>query len=117
MHLRRERVVFFLAEIAADDAKGCYPGQEVVARVSTYGGLQRKITGLLFEKSMLPSRGNKIVAAGKEIGQISSACLSPTLDKGIAIGIVQKGYFEKPCEVVIKADAGDIRATTTQLPF
>ena len=116
-----------LEEIAASETKGCYPGQEVVARTKTYGGLNRKVTGLIFEKGLLPAGGDKIysreaapaggTASEKEIGRVTSACISPRLNKGIAIGIVAKGFFEKPSEVEIKISNGEIIASTTTLPF
>ena len=106
-----------LEKIAANETKGCYPGQEVVARIKTYGGLHRKITGLIFPKGPIPSKGDKIFGEEKEIGYVTSACLSPTLDKGIAIGMIAKGFFEKPTTVKIKAGGSILDAVTTPLPF
>ncbi len=116
-----------LEDIAASETKGCYPGQEVVARIKTYGGLQKKMTGVAFEKGNLPSGGDKIysrqatpsggAASETEIGRITSACISPLLEKGIAIGIINKGFFEKPTEVKIKTSQNEILAWTTPLPF
>jgi aminomethyltransferase len=106
-----------LVEVTASETKGCYPGQEVVARTMTYGGLNRKITGLIFEKEFLPQEGDRIYGDEKEIGCITSACISPRLGKGIAIGMVAKGFFETPREVKIKAREGMIPALTSALPF
>lgn len=107
--------------IAASETKGCYPGQEVVARIKTYGGLNRKIAGLTFAKGALPGAGEKIYSGdGKEIGYVTSACVSPTLDQGIAIGILAKGFFPLGTEskrVKIKSAGGEIGAATTALPF
>jgi len=106
-----------LDEVTASETKGCYPGQEVVARTKTYGGLQRKVTGLIFEKGALPAGGDKLYVEGNEIGTVTSACNSPSLEKGVAIGQVSKGYFEKPTEVKIKTSQNEITAWTTPLPF
>ena len=112
-----------LDAIAADENKGCYPGQEVVARTKTYGGLQRKMTGLEFEEGPLPASGDKIYAEetggkrGLEIGWVTSACFSPSLAKGIGLGYVRKGFFEKPARVLIQSKQGPAGARTTSLPF
>ena len=106
-----------LDAVAASETKGCYPGQEVVARIKTYGGLNRKIAGVTFPKTALPKAGDKIYSEGKEVGQITSACMSPTLDQGIAIGVLTKGFFGESKKVKIKSQGREIEADTTALPF
>lgn len=122
-----------LDKIAASETKGCYPGQEVVARTKTYGGLQRKITGLILETKtqtgdrhevplvpvpcLLPQRGAKIYSGEEEIGWITSACESIALKKGIALGYLKKGFFEEGREVGIQTSIRKIKARTRSLPF
>ncbi|MBI3316648.1 MAG: aminomethyl transferase family protein [Candidatus Omnitrophica bacterium] len=106
-----------LEGLAASETKGCYPGQEVVARVKTYGGLQRKMTGFVFERGPLPGSGNKVLKNGLEAGWITSACFSPTLGKGIALGYVTKEAFGMSEEVMIKTADSEISARTRELPF
>lgn len=107
-----------LDEIAASDSKGCYPGQEVVARTKTYKGLQRKINGLISSGEEIPRTGDKIWSAEREIGWITSACFSPTLKKTLAFGYLAKGFFDQPTEVEIKKAAdGSLKAATLPLPF
>ena len=109
-----------LDDTYASETKGCYPGQEVVARTKTYKGLQRKMTGLFLPPSGtrndLPQNGDKIYSGEKEIGWITSACVSPKFG-GIALGYAAKGFFEKPCEVEIKTASGLLKAKTCPLPF
>jgi len=58
-----------LEDAAASETKGCYPGQEVVARTKTYGQAPRKLKGLVFEKSaVLPRPGDRILKDGNEAG-------------------------------------------------
>lgn len=106
-----------LEYLAASETKGCYPGQEVVARMKTYGGHQKKMAGLIFGKGNLPSRGDKIYRGDKETGWITSAGFSPALQNGIALAYLQKGFFEPGLEVEIRANSGKISAKTTALPF
>jgi len=106
-----------LEKMAASETKGCYPGQEVVARTETYGGPNRKLTGLVFEKGPLPTKGDKIYSGDEEIGEIRSACLSPKLEKGIAIGLLKKGFFDPEVEITIKGTERFIQAKIATLPF
>ena len=106
-----------LDAVAASETKGCYPGQEVVARIKTYGGLNRKLTGLVFDKVVLPKMGDKILKKDQEIGWVTSACHSPTLGKGIALAYLHKGNFEAGHEVLIHSPHQSLSAKTTSLPF
>lgn len=106
-----------LEAVAASETKGCYPGQEVVARIKTYGGLQRKLCGLVFDKSALPRTGDKVSEGKEEIGFVTSACHSPTLGKGIALVYLQKGHFDKEEGVSIKCSPEPIEAKVSRLPF
>ena len=104
-----------LEAIAASETKGCYPGQEVVARIKSYGGLNRKLCGLVFDKEGLPKTGDKILKGKLESGFITSACHSPTLGKGIALAYLQKGSFEPGTQVSIQSSS--LPAHVTPLPF
>jgi len=106
-----------LDSIAASETKGCYPGQEVVARIKTYGGLNKKLSGLVFDKSNLPRTGDKVYKDKEEIGFVTSACHSPTLTQGIALAYLKKGHFEAPSEVSIKVSPQPVPAKITNLPF
>lgn len=106
-----------LESIAASETKGCYPGQEVVARIKTYGGLNRKLGGVLFDKVSLPRTGDKILKDREEIGMITSACHSPTLGKGIALVYLKKGYFDPGRDVSIQSSSQPIPAKVSPLPF
>src|SRR5262249_14492670 len=53
--------------------KGCYPGQEVVARMDTYGSVRRKMVGFLLRDATIPPRGAKLFSGDREVGWISSA--------------------------------------------
>ncbi len=103
--------------LAASETKGCYPGQEVVARTKAYGGLNRKLSGLIFDKNALPRTKDKVLKGKEEIGWVTSACHSPTLGKGIALVYLKKGYFDAGQEVSIQSSVPPIRAKVLALPF
>ena len=106
-----------LEGIAASETKGCYPGQEVVARIKTYGGLLRKLSGLVFDKGALPKTGEKVFKDREEIGFITSACHSPTLGKGLALAYLKKGYFNQEIQALINSTSQAIPAKVISLPF
>jgi len=71
--------------------KGCYIGQEVIARIRTYGQVAKALRSLRFEAGAgVPNRGEKILHEGKEVGWITSAVFSPRNERAIALGYVRK---------------------------
>jgi folate-binding protein YgfZ len=79
------------AAVAFD--KGCYTGQEIVARVESRGQVKRRLTGLLLESGVPPSPGAAIDAAGERVGEVTSACVSPARG-AIALGFVRLPHAE-----------------------
>src|SRR5262249_18988756 len=57
--------------------KGCYTGQETVARVHFRGHVNRTLRGLRFAGALAPVKASLFDSAGKSVGEISSAVASP----------------------------------------
>jgi folate-binding protein YgfZ len=74
------------AAIAFD--KGCYTGQEIVARVESRAQIRRILVGLRLEGEPAPARGAPIHAADERVGEVTSSALSPACGT-IAIGLVR----------------------------
>jgi folate-binding protein YgfZ len=55
---------------AISDDKGCYTGQEVIARLQTYRKVQRQLMGV--ELSDAANPGDKLTADGKNVGELTS---------------------------------------------
>ena len=97
--------------------KGCYIGQEVVARVKYRGHVNRALSGLVLEGDRVPASGARVVAEGKDIGRITSAVWSPALGHPIALGYVRREHFEPGSSVEVD-DGGQARhARVAALPF
>jgi folate-binding protein YgfZ len=95
--------------------KGCYLGQEVVARVHFRGHVNRRLSGLRFG-SVRPASGTLLHEdSGKEVGLVTSAVESPEY------GLIGLGYVrrEVAAEVALRLaeGGGDGRATVVELPF
>ena len=74
--------------------KGCYIGQEVIARLDAYDKVQRRLRGLRALDGGPLSAGSRLFAGGgKEAGRVTSAVVSPDFGP-IALGYVRRAYAE-----------------------
>jgi folate-binding protein YgfZ len=101
---------------AVSYSKGCYIGQEVIARIRTYGQVAKALRGLRLSGG-LPARGDKLVKDSKEVGYITSALHSPKFDAPIALGYVRKECNQIGTALTVRSAAGEIAATIVTLPF
>ena len=109
-----------VSETNLDDAvsftKGCYIGQEIIARIKYRGHVAKKLTGLTLEDRNVPVAGAVIRSSDeKDIGRVTSATLSPKLERAIALGYVRYEYLTAGTQVVIGEEA--LKANVTELPF
>ncbi len=98
-------------------AKGCYPGQEVVARMDTYGSVRRRLVGLVLDEAMPPPSGAKLFSGGREVGWISSAARSPSLGKVIALGFPLRDFTAPGTALSVEVNGERKPATVHALPF
>ncbi len=99
-------------------SKGCYIGQEVIARIRTYGQVAKSLRGLrLADLKQLPLKGDKLFKNDKEVGYITSAAHSPMLNANIALGYVRKEVNKTDEELIVRTSAGDSTAKIVELPF
>jgi folate-binding protein YgfZ len=98
-------------------SKGCYPGQEVVARMDTYGSVRRRLVGLVLEGAVVPPPGAKLFSGEREVGWVSSAARSPTLGKVIAFGFPLRDFTPPGTALTVEIDGQREAATVHALPF
>ena len=98
-------------ERAISFTKGCYVGQETVARLFYKGKPNRHLRGLRLSEPM--DRGAVIHGAARELGRVSSTCVSPTFGP-IALALVRREAA--PGASVTVGDAGVV-AEVVELPF
>jgi glycine cleavage system T protein (aminomethyltransferase) len=98
-------------------SKGCYPGQEVVARMDTYGSVRRRMVGLLLSEPVVPPRGAKLYSGDREVGWVSSAARSPEKGRALAIGFPLRDFSAPGTPLAVEIDGGRHEATVQQLPF
>jgi folate-binding protein YgfZ len=97
--------------------KGCYIGQEVVARITYRGHVNRKIVGLSFPDSRIPGAGAPVTVDGKEAGRITSTVVSPASGRGIALAFVRREHWEPGTAVLVGGEGGTLPAEVAALPF
>ncbi len=97
--------------------KGCYIGQEVVARVKYRGHVNRALSALVLEGDRVPAAGARVVAEGKDVGRITSAVQSIALGKPIALGYVRREHFAPSSAVEVHDGDAVIPARVAELPF
>ena len=92
--------------------KGCYMGQEIVARLRSRGHVNHRLVGLRFGSSEPPTPDTELFSGEKRTGEVTSVCVSPSM------GIIGLGYVR-----VDDADPGrrlsieGSEATVAELPF
>jgi folate-binding protein YgfZ len=111
-----------VTETNLDDAvsftKGCYIGQEIIARIKYRGHVAKKLTGLTFEDERKPEKGTKILSTDeREIGRITSFTFSPSLRRTIALGYVKYDYLTPGTKVKLSITGGAIAGEVAELPF
>lgn len=100
-------------------SKGCYIGQEVIARIRTYGQVAKSLRGLVLPEELrsLPSRGATLSVDGKDAGYVTSAIASPAFGKNIALGYVRREFNQPGTGLDVQAGEQKVRVTVVSLPF
>ena len=104
-------------ENALDFEKGCYIGQEIVARMKYRGHPNRLLRGFKIDHDTPPAQGSVIFSGEKEIGWITSAINSPTLGETIGMGYVRTAFTDSGSKVEVETAGGRVNATVAILPF
>jgi folate-binding protein YgfZ len=98
--------------------KGCYIGQEIIARIHFRGHVAKRWTGLVFSESSASPDGSiqgaeLATADGKNAGKIESITFSPKLEKTIALAFVRYDFLAEGTELFVS----NLKVTVKELPF
>lgn len=97
--------------------KGCYIGQEVIARIKTYGAPNFALMGLTVEGVLTPPYNGTLKLGDKKIGTIKSSVRSVTLDKVITLAYLHKEHRSPDIEMEATIDGKPFKVKTCLLPF
>jgi folate-binding protein YgfZ len=110
-----------LEATATSYTKGCFPGQEVLARIRTYGAPKQGLIGLVFSEDTKPNtklaHGSSINLNSKEAGTVVAAAHSPTLARFIAIAMMQREHRVPGQKLEVAVNGAPFTVTTVILPF
>lgn len=98
--------------------KGCYIGQEIVARIDARGHTNKGLVGFFLDPAQpaLPEYNAPVFAGDKVVGRITSAAVSPTLDTPIALGYLRNEYAASETPLTVGSPDGPAVQVAT-LPF
>ena len=102
-----------------DFKKGCYIGQEVIARLDSYDKVQRKLVGVKFSDQLELNNGQFILEDnGIEVGKVTSFTVSPKLKSSIGLAYIRATHSTPGTELTLKlANNKIIKAEVHPLPF
>jgi tRNA-modifying protein YgfZ len=112
-------------EIGRDDraisfVKGCYLGQETVARIDALGHVNQVMKGLrIAEQSPCPLPGSPLEADGKRVGVVTSAAFSPVRNAPLALALVRSTHSRAGTTLWVPTGDGasPLDGTVSDLPF
>jgi len=101
---------------AVSFTKGCYLGQELVARIDTRGRVNRHLRGLAVTRNVLPPEGAEVWAVEREVGRITSVSESVFVGAPIGLSLLRR-EVEPGDEVEIRWPDNSTPALVRDLPF
>jgi folate-binding protein YgfZ len=104
-----------LESTAISTTKGCYVGQEVIIRVlhRGHGRVVRHLAGLRFDGPAAPASGTAVTVQGRDVGVVTSATVSPVLNRPIALAYLHRDFQENGTRVQVAGSS----ALVTSMPF
>ena len=96
-----------------DFDKGCYIGQEVIARLDTYNKVQRVLVGLKLSSPV--ANGSVLFAGGKQVGTICASANSPGLGH-IALSLIRARLLPITTPLTVNGDHSEVQANVIELP-
>ena len=97
--------------------KGCYTGQELVARIDSRGGnVPRHLRGVVVSGGVVPVVGVALRVDGKAVGELTSVAESPGLGATVALALVRRAVVP-PADVVVVWDEETAAARVEALPL
>ncbi len=97
--------------------KGCYIGQEVIARLDSYQKVQRQLIGVKSETDASQLKDATIWREQQEIGRLTSVAPAPPGTGAIGLAVVRKSFAQANTIVELKRENESFPAILVSLPF
>ncbi|MDQ3353067.1 MAG: hypothetical protein M3507_01025 [Actinomycetota bacterium] len=106
-----------IVERTVSFTKGCFTGQELVARIDSRGGkVPRRLRGVVVAANVLPPIGATLEVGGKEVGTLTSVGESLERRAPVALAYVRR-EVEVPAEAQVRWGTGEAPARVEALPL
>jgi folate-binding protein YgfZ len=105
---------------AVSYTKGCYAGQEIIARIHWRGHVAKRLTGVILDCDAEPPTDARLrdSAEGREAGRITSNIFSPRLHARVALALVKYDFLAPGTELkIFSGDALVCAARVAELPL
>ncbi len=105
-----------LTDSTVSFAKGCYLGQELVARIDSRGHVNRRLVGVVIGENVVPPEGATLLVGDREVGTLTSPAESLTLRAPIGLALIRREVAAGD-EVEVRWSGGNTRAQVRELPL
>ncbi|MGH8874812.1 MAG: YgfZ/GcvT domain-containing protein [Acidimicrobiia bacterium] len=105
-----------LVPSAASTTKGCYLGQELVARIDSRGRVNRHLRGVRVVENVLPPEGAELVSGDRPVGRLTSVAESLTLRAPVGLALVRREVAPGD-RVGVRWQGGETIALVSDLPM
>jgi folate-binding protein YgfZ len=97
---------------AVSYTKGCYTGQEIIARIHWRGHVAKRLAGVVFEGDAEPPEGARLrdAAEGRDAGRITSRVFSPRLGRHVALALVKYDYLAPGTGLKVFSEEAEVGA-------
>jgi folate-binding protein YgfZ len=103
-------------EEAISQTKGCYLGQEVIARGTARGHVNRRLVGLEIDGPE-PPPGTPLTSGGKEVGRLTSVGGPLGARGAVALGMVRREHWAAGCELAVGGETPGAHARVAAFPL
>ncbi len=97
-------------DVAISFTKGCYLGQETVARIDALGHVNRLLVAVRGDVRDVPDHGAELSLDGQIVGQVTSAAYSPRLEAPLALAYVRRQYCQPGTSLQLPSGRAEVVA-------
>ena len=103
---------------AVSFTKGCYIGQEIIARIHWRGHVAKRIGGLILDETCIVQKDDTLRSVeGKEIGRVTSACFSPRLQRTVGLCMIKYDFLAPGTVAIAVSDDAEHAGRVAELPL